>query len=254
MKATTATTKNCSSLLADFLKQKYMEALGDIIADIRENFISSHEEGKFQGMPKSIIPPSKSDIQTGFEHIVEQIKNGQHLLSNDTVVIPYGRPLLVGQTFSTEYFERELKPMPGKYLPGIVIALDPKHIEELEDVVHLGKRYVEKLWAEKDFGKRVKVQFMNQNNKIINVIPIIFAWWFAEQLAKEYLKWCKEEQDLADVEVLNQTIAIHQCIENNMPYSTCLTSDTLRRSTGLADFSSIDHDGTNYKKKQRTSN
>ena len=95
---------------------------------------------------------------------------------------------------------------------------------------------------------------MDQNNRIMNVIPFIFAWWFAEQLAKEYLKWCKEEQDLANEEVLNQTIAIHQCIENNMPYSTCLTSDTLRRSTGLADFSSIDHDGTNYKKKKRTSN
>ena len=71
-----ATTTKYSPLVTDFIKEKYMEALENIIANIRENtvqsiknFISSPEEGKYQGMPESIIPPSESDIQTGFEHV-----------------------------------------------------------------------------------------------------------------------------------------------------------------------------------------
>jgi hypothetical protein len=254
MKATT-TTKNCSSLVADFLKEKYMETLGSTIAHIRKNTIKSietfislpEEKEKYQGMRKSIIPQSESDIQTGFEHVKDHYPS----LSSDPtkLVIPYGHPKIIGgKTFSAEYFERELKPMPGKYFPGIFIALDPKHIKELEDVVYLGKRSVEKLWAEKDFGNRVEVQFMNQKNEKSDVIPFIFAWWFAEQLAREYLKWCKEEQDLANKEVLNKAVAITECISTKRPYPTCLTSDTLLRSTALANFSS--NDRGNYKKQR----
>jgi len=259
MKATTATTKNCSSLLPDFLKEKYMETLDNTIADIKENTIKSienfisfpEENGKYQGMPKSIVPQSKSDIQTGFEGVKDHYPS----LSSDPtkLVIPYGSPKIIigGKTFSTKYFERELKPMPDKSFPGIFIALDPKDIEELEGVVYRGERYLEQFWAEKDFGNRVKFQFVNQDNKIMNVIPFIFAWWFAEQLAKEYLKWCKEKQDLANEEITNKTIAIDLCIKYDIPYSTCLTSDTLLRSTTLANFSSIDCG--NYKKR-RTGN
>jgi hypothetical protein len=242
MKATT--TKNYSLLGTDFIKKKYMEALENIIADIRENtvqsiktFISSPEEGKYQGMPESIIPPTESDIQTGFEHV----KNHQpSLSSNHTIlVIPYGCPFLIGETFSTEYFERELKPMPGKYFPGIVIALDPKHIKELEDVVHLGEKYLEKLWVGKDFGKRSEVQFMDKHNKISNEIPIVFAWWFAEKLAGEYLKWCKENLPAAKKEELAKCFAIDYCM--------LLTSSTISKSA--ADKSSR----STTKKRQRNS-
>ena len=255
MKATT-TTKNCSSLVADFLKEKYMETLDNTIADIKENTIKSienfisfpEEKGKYQGMPKSIIPQSKSDIQTGFEGVKDHYPS----LSSDPtkLVIPYGSPKIIigGKTFSAKYFERELKPMPDKSFPGIFIALDPKDIKELEDVVYLGETSVKKLWAENFFGNRVEIQFVNQKDKIMNVIPCIFAWWFAEQLAKEYLKWCKKEQDLANEEITNKTIAIDLCIKYDIPYSTCLTSDTLLRSTTLANFSSIDRG--NYKKRR----
>ena len=164
MNTTTTTQKNPTpTVLTDFIKEKYKEALENIIANIKANTVRSinnfiaHGE-KYKGLPKSIIP-LESDIQTGFEHIVEQIKNGQHLLSDDTLVIPYGRPLIVGQTFSTEYFEKELKPMPGKYLPGIVIALPPNHLNALEDVVHHLETYLEALWEKENFGDKIKVQF-----------------------------------------------------------------------------------------------
>ena len=91
---------------------------------------------------------------------------------------------------------------------------------------------------------------MDKNNKIMDVIPFIFAWWFAEQLAKEYLKWCKKEQDLANEEITNKTIAIDLCIKYKRPYSNCLTSDTLLRSIAFANFSSFDC--CTNKKKQRS--
>ena len=99
MKATT-TTKNCSSLVSDFLKKEYMKALDSIIADISENtiksietFISLPEEEKYQGMPESIIPQSESDIQTGFEHFKNHYP---HLSIDDTVlIIPYGSPEII---------------------------------------------------------------------------------------------------------------------------------------------------------------
>ena len=250
MKATT--TKYYSLLVTDFVKEKYMEALDNIIANIKANTVHSietliTEEGKYQGMPKSIIP-LRSDIQTGFEHV----KNHQpSLSSNHTIlVIPYGRPFIIGGTFSTKYFERELKPMQGRYFPGIVIALDPKHIKELEKVVHLGKKDLETLWVKKDFGNKVKVQFMDSNGEHNTGDKMDFALWFADKLASKYLKWCKEEEDLANEEVLSKCIAIDQCIRNKRPYSTCLTSATLLKSTALANFSSIDCGCTN--KKRRT--
>lgn len=246
MKATT--TKHCSSPVTDFIKEKYMEALDNIIANIKANTVHSietliTEEGKYQGMPKSIIP-LKSDIQTAFEHVKNNLPS---LSSNHTIlVIPYGRPFIIGGTFSTKYFEKVLKPMQGRYFPGIVIALNPKHIKKLENVAHLGKNDLEKLWVKKDFGKKVEVQFMDIHDRISNVTPIIFSLWFAKQLASEYLKWCKEEEDLANEEVLSKCIAIAELISTKRPYSNCLTSATLLKSTDLADFSSSDS-GTHKK-------
>ena len=61
-----------------------------------------------------------------------------------------------------------------------------------------------------------------------------FVLWFAPKLARKYLEWCIER------EAVNKCVAIAKCFRNNSPYSTCLTSATIRKSAAAAASADIE--------------
>ena len=88
----TTTTKN-SSPVTDFIKEKHLPVLRNIIGDIKENTRHSmrafiRNEKKFQGIPATLVPDSR-DILTGFENMQKIIAGGHFLLVENTLFIPY---------------------------------------------------------------------------------------------------------------------------------------------------------------------
>ena len=92
--STTTTTCN-SSLVTKFLEKKYAEVLRETIANIGANTV--HEinclisrDGKFKGMPKSVVPP-KDDVKTGFESVKDMLERGDFPLTDVTLLVCYLR-------------------------------------------------------------------------------------------------------------------------------------------------------------------
>jgi hypothetical protein len=248
---TTHKSSTTSSVLTDFLKKKYTEALDIIIPNIKANAVHLIErfitnEKKYKGIPKSRIP-RESDVQTGLEPVAGLLGAGHLSLIKGALVIAYDEPS-IGETFSTKYFQDKLKCLPERFFPGCTITLSDRILGQLGDVNPQRESFLKLFWKEENFDDKIKVEFMGSQGEHNTGDKMNFALWFAEQLAKEYLKWCKKEQDLANEEITNKTIAIDLCIKYDIPYSTVLTSDTLLRSTGLANFSSFDCG--NYKKRR----
>ena len=61
-----STTTENSSLVTKFLEKKYAKTLGEIIGNIKANTVYqvkvlTSEDGKFKGMPESVVP-LESDV------------------------------------------------------------------------------------------------------------------------------------------------------------------------------------------------
>ena len=110
-------------------------------------------------MPKSLIA-LESDIQTGFEPIEGMLRAGHFSLINDALVIAFDKPS-IGETFSTAYFEKQLKPMPDRFFPGFAITLSDRILGKLENVAPQREKYLKRIWEEENFGDKIKVEFMD---------------------------------------------------------------------------------------------
>jgi hypothetical protein len=252
MNTTTIAQKNSSSsTITNFLKEKYIVALQAIIANIKANTVHSIEmfiahEGKYKGIPKSYIP-LESDIRTGFETIEGMLRAGHFSLINDALVIAFDKPS-IGETFSTAYFEKQLKPMPDRFFPGFAITLSDRILGKLENVEPQREKDLETLWEKENFGDKIRVEFMDGFGDHNIGDHMEFVLWFAPKLASNYLKWC------IDREAINKCVAIAKCLRNKSPYSACLTSATIRKSAAAAAAADSSSDRGCSNKKRRTNN
>ena len=211
----------------NFIKEKQIPVLRKIIADIKENTrhsmnVFTKTDKKFQGIPATLIPDSR-DIRTGFENTEQIIAGGHYLLVDNTLFIPY-ITAGVGRRFSTHCFEKEAHPLPGRSFPGFAITLEKK-------------------WRDDQLSDEFKVEFMDGYGEHNIGDHMEFVLWFAPKLARKYMEWCIERE-----EAVNKCFAITKCLRNNSPYSTCLTSATIRKSAATA-YSSSDHGCCTNKKR-----
>jgi hypothetical protein len=163
----------------NFVKEKFITILRKIIADIQENarhFMNTfvEREKKFQGIPKSLIPDSRV-ILSGFENMEQIIEEGRFLLVENTLYIPYINAS-VGKIFSTNCFQQDFSPLPGRKYPGFAITLERK-------------------WRGDQLSDEFKVEFMGGYGDHNTGDHLEFVLWFAPKLAMEYLKWCIERNE-----------------------------------------------------------
>ena len=178
MDTNTSSTHN-SQDTTNFVKEIFFPILRKIIADIQENARHSikvlvENKKKFQGIPKSLIPDSR-DILSGFENIEQIIEEGRFLLVENTLYIPY-IDASVGKIFSTDCFQQDLPPLPGRDYPGFAITLKRK-------------------WKGDQLSDEFEVEFMDGYGDHNTGDHLEFVLWFAPKLAMEYLKWCIERNE-----------------------------------------------------------
>jgi len=172
--------------------------LDNINGEIQQNTIHYipvflKNDPKYKGTPVPTIPHTK-DVHTGFNFDGVEVGDEVHACYNHACT---------GDKFSTPYFTG-LKCIPNEAFPCFAMKLPTSD-------------------ATKELYK-IKVEFMDNGNELSSVSSLDFAYWFAHKLARKYLSWCKEQAAQQKKE------AIHSCIRNKRPYSTCLATATLQNS------------------------
>ena len=200
-----STTTENSSLVTKFLKKKYATVLGSMIEDIGDNTVNYSskfilDDQKNSGISKLAIPLA-TNVYSGLEHAKKMLEEGTYYLTdnNTTLVVYYVRPS-IGPTFITNYFEDELKPLPNRIHPCFTITLPAKVLQTLNDITFINsslsqntlQKLLEETWEEENFGDKIKVEFMDDQNEHITGDKMEFVLWFSRKLAAVYFEWSKE--------------------------------------------------------------